>query len=327
MHYRELGRTGLQISAIVFGAGAVGGAVFRPDRATRIETVRRALAGGVNWIDTAPSYGDGRSEENLGWILRELNARPYLSTKVRLEPNELRDVRGAVHRSLERSLMRLDRDRVDLIQLHNRVAMKRDPESGTLSVDDVLRTGGIADAFGRLRDESLVGFSGFSALGEVDALHELVASRRFHTAQVYHNLLNPSASRPVGPGFSAEDYRDLIGAAVAHGVGVLNIRVLAAGVIAGVDRSGGQALSPGSDATADARRLAAVEAALADQSGSMAQKALRFALHTPGVAGVLIGFSSPEQVDQALAAAEMPVLGKRALERLDDLYRSDFAPA
>ena len=66
MKYRRLGNSGLDISEIVFGVGAVGGAVFRGDRDARLETVRRALAAGINWIDTAPGYGDGQSEENLG---------------------------------------------------------------------------------------------------------------------------------------------------------------------------------------------------------------------------------------------------------------------
>ena len=80
MKYRTLGKTGIEVSEIVFGAGAVGGLLIRADPATRVEAVRRALDHGVNWIDTAPSYGDGQSEENLGAILKELGATPYLST-------------------------------------------------------------------------------------------------------------------------------------------------------------------------------------------------------------------------------------------------------
>jgi D-threo-aldose 1-dehydrogenase len=65
MKLRPLGRTGLDISEIVFGAGAVGGGVFRGEPEARLETVRRARDAGINWIDTAPSYGNGESEENL----------------------------------------------------------------------------------------------------------------------------------------------------------------------------------------------------------------------------------------------------------------------
>ena len=63
MKYRKFGSTGIDISEIVFGAGAVGGVVFQTDRDTRIEAVRRGLEYGINWIDTAASYGDGQSEE------------------------------------------------------------------------------------------------------------------------------------------------------------------------------------------------------------------------------------------------------------------------
>ena len=98
--YRELGTTGIRISEIVFGAGAVGGLVFRPDRDSRLEAVRRALGHGINWIDTAPSYGDGQSEENLGWILKELDADPHLSTKVRIGPDHVDDIPGEVQRSM-----------------------------------------------------------------------------------------------------------------------------------------------------------------------------------------------------------------------------------
>ena len=80
MKYRILGKTSIEVSEMVFGAGAVGGLLIRADPSTRVEAVRRALDHGMNWIDTAPSYGDDQSEENLGAILKELGATPYLST-------------------------------------------------------------------------------------------------------------------------------------------------------------------------------------------------------------------------------------------------------
>ena len=217
---RPLGRTGLQISEIVFGAGATGGAVFRGDPAGRTEVVRHALDAGINWIDTASSYGDGQSEENLGRILAELGAQPYLSRKVRLAPHELEDIPAAVQRSLEQSLGRLRQSSVELIQLHNRVQTERDPPAAVLGVADVLGEGGVAGAFDRLRAQGLARFSGFTELGETQALHQLVASGRFDTAQVYHNLLNPSAGRSVPDGSSVYDYRNIIAAAAERGMGV-----------------------------------------------------------------------------------------------------------
>ena len=324
MQTRPLGRTGLQISAIVFGAGAVGGAVFRGEREQRLATVRRALDAGINWIDTAPGYGDGQSEENLGWILPELGATPHVSTKVRLRPQDLGDIRGAVERSLTDSLARLRLPRVDLVQLHNPVGLARDEARGRLAVGDVLDNGGVADALDAVRGAGLAGHVGFTALGDVAAIHEVVASRRFDTAQVYHNVLNPSPTKGMPAAFSAADYRELALACERNGMGVLNIRVLAAGALGGRLPRGGFAMSPGSEPERDIRRAELVATALRQEPGTPAQKAIRYALGRPGISGVLVGFSTPEQVDEAVAATAMPPLSEASLDRLEALYESDF---
>jgi aryl-alcohol dehydrogenase-like predicted oxidoreductase len=121
MDQRALGTTGLRVSALGFGAGAVGGLLVRGERADQTRAVARALDAGITYFDTAPSYGDGRSEENLGAILGELRAwrRVAVGTKVRLRPPDLSDPVAAVRRSCEASLRRLRCDAVDLLQLHN----------------------------------------------------------------------------------------------------------------------------------------------------------------------------------------------------------------
>ena len=326
MRYRELGSTGLNISEIVFGAGGVGGLVFRPDRPTRLEAVRRTLDHGINWIDTAPSYGDGQSEENLGWILKELGASPYLSTKVRIGPEHSGDIPGEIERSMDESLRRLQRDSVDLIQLHTAVTRTRGAFRGSISVDDVLGDNSVVTGFERLRSRGLANLFGFTGFGETDCLHELITSGHFQTVQAYHNLLNPSAGRKVPSGFSAHDYGNLIGLAAENGVGVLNIRVLAAGAIVGQEPTGpGAGLSPGSDASADMQRGTRVREELGDEAGSMAQTAIRFALVNPGISGVLVGFSAPEHIDEAVAAVDMGPLPDGVMQRLDELYATDFA--
>ena len=70
MRYRPFGRTGLQVSELVFGGGWVGGILIHQDDATKRAAIERALEAGINWIDTAPSYGDGESERALGWLSR-----------------------------------------------------------------------------------------------------------------------------------------------------------------------------------------------------------------------------------------------------------------
>jgi aryl-alcohol dehydrogenase-like predicted oxidoreductase len=79
MKHRVFGRSGIKVSEIIFGAGAVGGILVHKDDATKREAIRRAMAGGINWIDTAAQYGNGKSEESLGWLLPESGAKPYQS--------------------------------------------------------------------------------------------------------------------------------------------------------------------------------------------------------------------------------------------------------
>src|SRR5678816_1732096 len=92
MKQRTFGRSGIQVSEIVFGAGSVGGILVHKDEATKREAIRRALAGGINWIDTAAQYGNGKSEESLGWLIPESGRNPYLSTKFQLDVDHLEDI-------------------------------------------------------------------------------------------------------------------------------------------------------------------------------------------------------------------------------------------
>src|ERR1700726_2686312 len=138
------GRTGLEISEIALGGGVTGGILINASEATRWAVLQRAVAGGINWIDTAPLYGDGESEGTIGRHIAALSPRPHVSTKVRLAGDDLDDIPGAIERSLEQSLQRLQLDQVALLQLHNQLgaAVGDRPK---VSADDVLRTGGVAD--------------------------------------------------------------------------------------------------------------------------------------------------------------------------------------
>jgi L-galactose dehydrogenase/L-glyceraldehyde 3-phosphate reductase len=109
MEQRALGRTGLTVSAIGFGCGAVGGLMVKGEPAAQTRAVARAIEAGIGYFDTARSYGDGRSEENLGRVLAELGADVVVGTKFRLEPTE-GDVAGAIEESLVGSLQRVQVD-------------------------------------------------------------------------------------------------------------------------------------------------------------------------------------------------------------------------
>src|SRR5215470_11976498 len=115
MERRKLGRTGLDISVLTFGCGAVGGLMTKGAPADQERAVARAIDAGFNHFDTAVAYGNGASEENLGRILGRLKPDVMVSTKVRV-PAERSDIGAAIAASLEGSLKRLKRDHVDVFQ-------------------------------------------------------------------------------------------------------------------------------------------------------------------------------------------------------------------
>ena len=321
--YRKFGRTGLEVSELVFGAGFVGGILIHQDDDTRRAAIRRALDGGINWIDTAPSYGQGKSEEALGWLLAEVEEKPYLSTKVGLDLNRLDDIPGQIEASLQQSLERLRRPSVDLLQLHNQIGAATG--DGAIGVDAVLGENGVADGLERMREQGLIRFTGITALGEAAACRAVIESGRFDSAQVYYNMLNPSAGRAMPAAWSGHDYGGIIAACRDHDVAVMNIRVFAAGILATEERHGREImLSASTEVAAEERRARAVAKALGAEFGSPAEAAVRFSLANPDLACVVIGLAELGHLEEALAAAEAGPLPSAALERLDAVYASGF---
>ena len=320
MEYRTLGRTGIRVPAVGFGCGNVGGLMVRGTHDVQVHAVRHALDLGIDYFDTAPSYGDARSETNLGEVLAELRPDVHVATKFRIDVDDARDIAGAVRRSLEASLRRLRRDSVDVLQLHNNLQAERGTRR-TVSAGDVLRSGGIADALDALRSEGLVRHLGFTGMGETGEVHAVVASGRFDTVQVYYNLLNPSAGEPVPAGFPGQDFRALMAAAEARGMGVIVIRSLAGGALGGPAARQGLAsanpgaMVPGNDYDADVGRAGAL-AFLTGEDWSLAQAGVRFALDNPSTSTVIVGFSDEAQIDAAAAAAGAEPLSDEALAKL-----------
>ena len=328
MQYRMLGNTGLRVSEIGFGCGNVGGLMVRGSHDQQISSVRHALDLGINYFDTARAYGEGQSETNLGRVLDEIGEEVILSTKIRLEPDALQDIAAATASEVEQGLARLGRGSVDLIQLHTRLVEKREPGRFAMTPDEVLGPGGVIEAFKRLRDQGRVGFFGFTGLGEVEALHALVDSGEFHSFQAYYNLLNPSAGQAVPEGFSALDYRRIIDRAAAGGMGVVVIRVLAAGVLSAVPESGGgssrEPLSAGSDYERDVARAHKLSFLKDHGLESLPRAAIRFAFMKPEVSTVLVGFSNNAQIDEAAACSGAGPLPEAAMAALREVWQRDF---
>jgi aryl-alcohol dehydrogenase-like predicted oxidoreductase len=328
MNYRTLGRTGLEISEIGFGCGNNAVLMVRAGYEEQLEAVRRALDLGINYFDTAFAYGLGKSEENLGRILNELKAKAAVSTKIRLEPEALADLKSATIAATEAGLKRLNRNRVDLIQLHNRITAKRQTgKRFSLTPSDILGRGRLIDGFKELRDRGKVGFFGFSGLGDPEALHEVIDSGEFHSVQGYYNILNPSAGQPVPTGFGALDYGRLIDRAAGKGMGIAVIRVLASGALTSTPEAGGgsspEPLSPGSDYALDLERAEKVKF-LVGADTSLTQAAIRFALMKPEVSTVLVGFSNTSHIDEAVACSGAGGLSPDAMARLRRLWDTDF---
>ncbi|NQW16737.1 MAG: aldo/keto reductase [Chloroflexi bacterium] len=326
MKYRPLGTTGLEISEIVFGGGAVGGILINADDETRRAAIRMAIEGGINWIDTAPVYGNGASEDALGWLLSEIpnEERPYISTKVRVDPSA-GDFAGQVERGIQESLGRLRMDSVDLFQLHNVVSSDGQVISGSVTAEQMLGSDGIADALDRLKSQGLTRHIGFTSTGESGPLKEVLRSGRFDTAQIYYNLLNPSAGRSVPAKWTAYDYGNIIETAIESGVGVLNIRVLAAGVIATDIRHGREGqIGLNASLSQDEQRMQRIAPLLRDEHGSRSQVAVRYALANPGISGVLVGIAELEHLQLALDASEMGPLPDDLMSALNSEIESDF---
>lgn len=324
MEHRVLGRTDLRVSALGFGCGNVGGLMIRGTRAERERAVARALDLGVNFFDTAPLYGDGVSEEHLGEALQALRAQCHVATKVRVGPGGLGDPAGAVTRSLETSLRRLRRDRVDLLQLHDPVRLAR--ADGQPGADEVLER--ILPALESLRRAGKIGFVGMTAIGDTPAIHRVLDSGAVDSAQVPFNMLNPSAGFTVPRGFPGQDLGRLLDHTRAQRMGVVVIRVLAAGALSGelarhpVAVPEVDPIASGPDYATDVGRARAFRV-LVDEGhvASLVEAALRFPLGSTAVSTVLLGYSSLEHLEGAAAAVAKGPLSPEARARLETCWR------
>jgi aryl-alcohol dehydrogenase-like predicted oxidoreductase len=328
MEFRTFGRTGMRLSVLGFGCGAVGGLMVRGEAADQERAVARAIASGVNYFDTAVLYGDGQSEKNLGRVLQKLKpADVVVGTKVRLQPGDLGRIDTAVSASLEGSLSRLGLDHVDIFHLHNPVT--GEGGGSALSARQVLDE--VVPAFERLRQQGKIRFLGLTALGDTAALHQLIDAGVFDSAQVVYNMLNPSAADALPESYPAQDYGRLFERTKAAGVGVVGIRVLAGGALSGsaarhpiagpAPEPIGSAMRYDADIDRARRLMPLIEEGFAS---SLTEAATRFALSHPAMGTILVGMATPQQFEDALAAAEKGPLTQAALDRLSEL-RQAFA--
>ena len=324
MECRPLGRTGMNVSALGFGCGDVGGLIVKGAPADRVRAVQRAVALGVNYFDTATSYGNGVSETHLGEVLKATKVDVYVGTKVRLVPEELSDIRGAVTRSLEASLGRLGLPAVDLLQLHNPIAAAA--SGNALSVAQVLEE--VVPTFDALRKQGKLKFFGITALGEPAAIHRVIDAGGIYSAQVFYNLLNPTAGGQAGVPSTGIDFQGLMPKAKGKGIGTIGVRVLAGGALSGTPGRHPLAqpsvapIGSGPSYEADARYATALRKLVEDGFvASLVEAAYRFTISHDAISTALVGASTLEHLEEAAAAVLKGPLPPTALARLATLWK------
>lgn len=326
MEQRQFGNSGISVSALGFGCGAVGGLIVRGDRSEAVRAVARAIEVGITYFDTAASYGDGQSETNLGEILRELKSEGAVTvgTKVRISGDEVDRIEETTTASVEASLKRLGREQVDLIQMHTHAAPERTTGDSRVDLDKIERS---IITFERLRDQGKVRYCGLNGLGDVPTLHEAVRrfADRVDSIQIPYSLLNPTPGTDL-PAFPYQDYQNLIGLAETGGVGVIAIRVLAAGALSGTTDRHANAGGGNPIASADTFEQAVEQAqrfrVLIEKGfvDDLIEAAIRFVISKRGVSTALVGLSSLEQFEHAVKAAQKGALPAEAMAILEEVW-------
>ena len=298
----ELGTTGMRISRVGFGAWAIGGTGWwdawgAQDDDVSIAAIRRAAELGVNWIDTAPIYGLGHSEEVVGRALDGLDPRPYVFTKAGLldgGDNSVRHnlTRDSILREVEASLRRLQLDAIDLYQVHW-------PNPDEL-VEEAWAT------FAELKEQGLVHHIGTSNFS-VEQLRRAQAIAPVETVQPLYSLLERDIEAEILPFCEAE------------GIGVIVYSPQASGLLSGAMSAERLASLPDNDWRKHDPRfqeprlsqaLALVERLR--EIGTPGAVAVAWTLRHPAVHGAIVGFRRPDQVEQ-LATADEIVLADRLL--------------
>jgi aryl-alcohol dehydrogenase-like predicted oxidoreductase len=319
MQKRRLGRTGLEVSVLGYGAGAVGGLFTKGRPEDQERAAARAIEAGINYFDTAALYGDGESERNLGRVLKALRADVIVGSKVRLSAGHRADVAKAIAQGMDDTLKRMGRDHVDLFQLHNPLVAKDGGDR--LAVDIALEQ--VAPALDKVRKAGKTRFIGLSGVGETTALHRAIASKLFDTVQVVYNALNPSAGGAMPKGAPGQDYDRLLDKAKAADMGTIIIRALAGGALSGTAERHPLAMQmvdpigSAPDFAADVARAKELQPLVREAgASSLAELAERFVISHPAVSTMLVGYSTLEQLEAAIAAVNKGLLPEAISKRI-----------
>lgn len=315
MQYRTLGKTGYQVSTVSFGAWAIGGSWGSTDDKESLRALHRAIDLGVNFIDTADVYGDGRSESLVGRLRRERSEPIFVATKAgrRLDPHVAAGYdRNNLTRFVERSLEHLKTEALDLLQLHC-------PPTDVYYRPEVF---GILDD---LVSQGKIRHYGVSVERVEEAL-KAIEYPRLATVQIIYNVFR---QRPADSFFREAKLKN---------VGILARLPLSSGLLAGkISKSTqfepddhrsfnrqGEAFDRGETFSGidfeHALNVVQALRPLVPPGMTMAQFALRWILMRPEVTCAIPGAKRVAQVEDNCAAADLPEISASTLQAVRALY-------
>lgn len=312
MQYRTLGRTGLNVSEIGFGAWAIGGSWGEQSEKDSLDALHKALDLGVNLIDTAAGYGNGKSERIIGQVLKERSEEIYVATKTPpldgpWPPSPYCNVderypESYLRESVEERLRNLGTDTIDVLQLHTWTrAWNSSPRAF-----DILKT---------LQAEGKIRYIGVSTPEhDQNSVIDLMRQGYVDTVQVIYNI------------FEQEPAAELLPVAQEHNVGIIVRVAFDEGVLTG--KYTADSSFPDDDFRSNyfagdrleraVKRVDAIKAEIADTDLTMPQLALKYALSHPAVSTVIPGIRNLYQAEANCAVSDLPVLSDDLLLRLRD---------
>lgn len=283
MEYRELGRTGLRVSTLSFGAASLGTPQKEIDEATSRRTVHTALELGINLFDVSPYYGLTRAEQALGSALAESAVprdRYILATKAgRYDKAEFDFSPERIARSAEESMRRLNTDYLDILQLH-------DVEFASL--DEIAEVS--LPALERMKQAGKIRFYGITGL-PLKIFRDTLAVAALDTMLPYcHYALNDTTLTELRPLLEAQ------------GVGLINASPLSMGLLSA------RGPMPWHPAGAEVKRVCREAAALCEARGAnLAKLALQFALQPQWIPTTLVGTANPDNLTSNVRWMEEPI--------------------
>jgi aryl-alcohol dehydrogenase-like predicted oxidoreductase len=321
MQYRELGRTGWNVSTISFGAWAIGGTWGDVRDEESLAALHRALDLGVNFFDTADVYGDGRSEQLLARLRRERSEPFYVATKAgrRLDPHVASGYNQEnLTAFVERSLKNLDVEAIDLLQLHC-------PPTQVFYMPEIF------DILDGLVKDGKLRYYGVS----VEKVEEALKAIEYPNVQTVQIIFNVFRQRPMDL-FFGEAQRRKVGilARVPLSSGMLTGKMSRTSTFAEDDHRQfnrqGESFDRGETFSGldYETGLQAVEElrSLLPTNMTMSQLALRWILMSPAVSCAIPGAKRPSQVEENVAAADLSELSDSTMKQIREIYERLVRP-